>query len=407
MLRKLASEPESMAVNGMQPSSRAGVSPGELLLAFLRLGLTAFGGPAMVAYIRELAVKQKDWVSEESFRDGVALCQSIPGATAMQTAAYTGFRAGGIRGAVAAFIGFGLPAFVLMAALSAGYQEVRDYRVIASVFRGLQAIVVALTANATLSFGRATLHNWRDGLLAAGSATYLAVHGRPVIAIGLASVLAILLYRAPASSVAGDAQPVRIDQRGRARRAALLILVAVAGLAVLFVADRRLFDLAIVMLKVDVLAFGGGYASVPLMLHEVVEQRHWIDAGTFMDGIALGQVTPGPIVITATFVGFQVAGLLGAVVATIGVFSPSLVILTATVPHFDRLRYSALFQRAVRGALVSFVGLLVAVAVRFGLVVAWTPLGVILAALAFTALWLKLDVLWVVLAGGAIAAIAL
>lgn len=117
-------------------------------------------------------------------------------------------------------------------------------------------------------------------------------------------------------------------------------------------------------------------------------------------------MTPGPIVITATFVGYQVAGVLGAVVATVGIFSPSWFILTATVPYFDRPRRSALFARAVRGSMISFVGLLLAVTVHFGLAVTWRPITTVLAALAFAALQFKIDILWVVLAGGAIAAVA-
>ena len=129
----------------------------KLFLAFLRLGLTAFGGPAMVAYIRELAVRKKGWLTEESFRHGVAVCQSIPGATAMQVAAYVGLRAGGTFGAVATYVGFGFPAFLLMVALAALYDRVHDLAAVVSAFKGLQVIVVALVANATVSFGHSTI----------------------------------------------------------------------------------------------------------------------------------------------------------------------------------------------------------------------------------------------------------
>ena len=131
-----------------------GVPALRLLLAFLRLGLTAFGGPAMVAYIRDMAVRKKQWLSEETFQDGTALCQSIPGATAMQTAAYVGLRAGGPLGALAAFVGFGMPAFILMVGLSAAYQAGRDLRPVLAAFHGLHVIVIAIIANAALNFGR-------------------------------------------------------------------------------------------------------------------------------------------------------------------------------------------------------------------------------------------------------------
>ena len=161
------------------------------------------------------------------------------------------------------------------------------------------------------------------------------------------------------------------------------------------------------MLKVDIFAFGGGFASVPLMLHEVVAVRGWLDSKTFMDGIALGQVTPGPIVITATFVGYQIAGVLGAVVGTISIFTPSFLMVLVTVPYFDRLQHSLWFRRALRGVLASFVGLLVAVAINFGLAAAWSIPAVLIAAAAFAALRFKIDILWVVLAGAGLSAMIL
>jgi chromate transporter len=156
------------------------------------------------------------------------------------------------------------------------------------------------------------------------------------------------------------------------------------------------------MVKVDLFAFGGGFASVPVMLHQVVDVRNWMDSKTFMDGIALGQVTPGPIVITATFVGYQIAGLLGAVVGTLAIFSPSFLMVLITVPYFDRLQHALLFRRALRGILASFVGLLLAVAVQFGIAASWTGRSVLMALAAFVALWFKIDILWVVLAGAGV-----
>jgi chromate transporter len=381
--------------------------PLSLFLAFLRLGLTAFGGPAMVAYIRDLAVKKRRWLSQETFEDGTALCQSIPGATAMQTAAYVGLRAGGPLGALAAFVGFGLPALALMVALSAAYQAGRDLRSVIAAFHGLHVIVIAIIVNAALGFGRSTVKNWRDAVLSAGAAAFLVFHGSPIIAVVASAALSIVLYR----GVQFPAKAVRADNHNRAWRmlrfAGAIALFVAVELAALFVFKRRLFDLATLMAKVDIFAFGGGFASVPLMLHEVVDVRHWLDSKTFMDGIALGQVTPGPIVITATFVGYQVAGLLGAVVGTIGIFTPSFLMVLLTVPYFDRLQHSTWFRRALRGVLASFVGLLAAVAVSFGLTVSWSIQAVLIAAAAFAALRFKIDILWVVLAGAAVSVFVL
>jgi chromate transporter len=187
----------------------------------------------------------------------------------------------------------------------------------------------------------------------------------------------------------------------------LLPLLAAALLAVLYAVNDRLAELGLVMMKIDTFAFGGGFASLPLMLREIVDARGWMPASTFMDGIALGLVTPGPIVITATFVGYAVAGLAGALTATVCVFLPSLIVLVLVEPWFRWLQTSALFRAAVRGVLLSLVGLLVSVTIRFALVAPWSMPSGILAAAALGALLLGVEVVWVVLAGAVLSAIIL
>ncbi len=381
---------------------------GRLFLSFLKLGMTAFGGPAMVAYIRELAVRRNGWLSDDSFKHGVAVCQSIPGATAMQVAAYVGLRAGGGWGAAATYVGFGLPAFFLMVALSAAYGRAHNLAMVVSGFKGLQVIVVALVANATLSFGKSSLKDWRDGLLALGAAAFLVAHGSPVIAILASALLGLVVY-VHIKPVAGSSEaPVQTGGvLDNLKTPLVLVALLASGLLFLYSFDRHLFDLSTLMIKVDLFAFGGGYASVPIMLHEVVDVRHWMDSKVFMDGIALGQVTPGPIVITATFVGFLLTGLVGAVVGTISVFTPSLIILTAAVPYFDRFRSNVYFQRALRGALVSFVGLLLAVTIQFALAVHWGVYEALIAGGAFLAFYRKIDIFWVVIVGAVVSALIL
>lgn len=387
-----------VAVHSTTTPPKQTPSAGRLFLAFLRLGLTAFGGPAMVAYIGNLAVKKHRWLSQESFQDGVALCQSVPGATAMQTAAYVGLRAGGPREALAAFVGFGLPAFVLMVILSALYQKTQDLQPVVAMFRGLHLIVIALIANAVVNFGRSSIKNVRDLLLGIGAGVFLACHGNPMLAIVGSAVLGLLIYRSTDMPSVKESASPQDAQRASWVPWAIVPLAAI-GLAALFLLDRQLYSLAALMLRIDVFAFGGGFASIRLMLHEILDSRHWLAHKTFVDGIALGQITPGPIVITATFVGYQVAGLAGAIIGTISIFTPSFFMVLVTVPYLDRMQRSVLFRRAIRGVLVSFVGLLAAVGMNFGLAVSWTMLSVIVAAAAFVALRLKIDILWVVLAG--------
>ncbi len=383
------------------------VSTANLFCAFLRLGLTAFGGPAMVAYIRELAVRKNGWLTEESFRHGVAVCQSIPGATAMQVAAYVGLRAGGVPGAVATYVGFGFPAFLLMVALAAFYDRAHDLAAVVSAFKGLQVIVIALLANATVSFGRSTIKKRQDLFLGIGVAAFLMTQGSPIIAIIVSALLALILYRKEAVEQNDHSRSTHGTLLKNMGAPLLLTLALGLGLLALFYLDRQLFVLSAMMVKIDLFAFGGGYASVPLMLHEVVSARHWMDSKTFMDGIALGQVTPGPIVITATFVGYLLAGIPGALIGTISIFTPSLIILTVVVPYFDRLQNNALFQRGLRGVLVSFVGLLLAVTVRFSLAIDWGVYQTLIVTLTFLALRLKVDILWVVLAGAFVSALIL
>ena len=173
----------------------------------------------------------------------------------------------------------------------------------------------------------------------------------------------------------------------------------VAGLSLLFFFQRDLFNLSFLFLRIDLFAFGGGFASIPLMYHEVVEVHHWMDSAILLNGIALGQITPGPIVITATFIGYFLFGPLGGIIGTISIFLPSFILVVGIAPYFDRLRSSAYFNQIIQGALCSFVGLLFTVTLRFALNVHWDIPHILLAVGALIALLLKTDILWVVLAG--------
>lgn len=374
-----------------------------LFVSFLRLGATAFGGPAMVAYIRKMAVEKRRWLDEPSARDGVALCQTIPGATAMQMAAYVGFRARGVAGAAASFIGFGLPAFLFMMILSGLYARTYTLPAVVSAFNGLQVIVVALVANATLSFGKTSIKNWRNAINALIAPGLFWFKVNPILVIIIAAFLGMILYdKQPLPLSAGDAK------KAHAPKSLLLILLVTAmGFAAFYFLDRKLFDLATLMFRIDLFAFGGGFASVPLMFYEVVQVRSWLDGPTLLNGIVLGQVTPGPIVITATFIGYLLKGPLGGLLATVSVFLPSFMIVVGIVPYFDRLRSSPYFKKVITGILCSFVGLLLTVTIRFALDIPWDIPRILLSVAAFVALILKVDILWIVLGGGAISFIFL
>src|SRR5258706_2742269 len=166
-----------------------------LFLTFLRLGVTAFGGPAMVAYIRQRAVEKEGWMQGRQFDDGVAFCQMIPGATAMQTAAYVGLSTRGVAGAAASFVGFGLPAFGLMLALAAVYVQAHELPAVVAAFKGLGAIIVAIVPNATVSFGLQSLRGWPQVIVAVLAAALFGWGGHPFLVIVLCGVLGLGLIK--------------------------------------------------------------------------------------------------------------------------------------------------------------------------------------------------------------------
>lgn len=369
------------------------LSIADLFFAFLRLGITAFGGPTMVSHIRELSVRNKKWLDEATFINGVALCQTIPGATAIQVAGYVGLMKRGLIGALATFVGFGLPAFLFMVLLSWLYVLFGTLPITLSLFQGLQVLVVAIVANATYTFARATLKSHHDIIVALASAVAFGSGLSPFLVILGAAATGLVMFRLKPHENSSTEENKR-EQHFTA--VIFLIISALFIIIFLFLFNKRLFDLTTVMMKIDLFAFGGGYASLPLMLQEIVNVRGWMDSKTFMDGIALGQVTPGPIVITAAFVGFLSSGLVGAIVATVGIFTPSFILLTLGSAVFKRLQASITFQRSVKGIFASFVGLLLYTTAKFALAIPWDVTRLFIFLAAAVALFKKVDTLYVV-----------
>jgi chromate transporter len=267
---------------------------------------------------------------------------------------------------------------------------------IASLFDGLQVAVVAIVANATFSFGKSTFKNYKDVILSVAATSLLWGGVNPfVVILGAASAGVVFLLRGegiiPASTF-------EIETGGHSvKQLSALLLILLLVFLTLYLIDVKLLNLAMLMMRIDLFAFEGGFASIPLMLHEIVNIRGWMDSKTFMDGIALGQVTPGPIVITSTFVGYLIYGIAGACVATVAIFAPSFLMILTMTPVMDRLKTSTYFLRATKGILASFVGLLFFVTVKFALAVQWDGIRVVLVCAAFAALIKKLDILYVVI----------
>jgi chromate transporter len=179
-----------------------------IFTTFFRFGATAYGGPAMMAPLRALSVGKQQWLTEQEFKEGMALCQVIPGATMVQMAAYVGFRLRGLPGALMAATGFILPAFLLMAGLSAAYFRFGDLPLVRALFRGLAAIVVAIVLNASLSLGRTAIQGWQGVILAGLAFGALALRANLVLVLLGAALLALVLFprpkAAPASTEGGS-----------------------------------------------------------------------------------------------------------------------------------------------------------------------------------------------------------
>lgn len=366
----------------------------DLFVSFLKLGLTAFGGPAMVAYIKDLAVEKKRWLDIKTFQDGVVIAQAIPGATAMQVAAYVGFKTRGILGGIASFTGFGLPAFLLMLILSYFYVKIHDLPGVISVFNGLQVVVISIVANAFLNFARPLVKSKSEMLIGFLSFLLFWLKVSPFLIIFMCLVLSQLLFRDVSIYKPGNSKKINFIGL------VCLIFVPLIGLFCLYFVDKTLFTISLTMIKIDLFAFGGGYASLPLMMHEFVDRLGWIDNRTFMDGIALGQVTPGPIVITATFVGYLLKGLLGSLIATISVFTPSFIIMALSCELSEKISHLKIFFKAKKGILASFSGLLLFVTVKFVTSTDWNFLKAMMAMLSFLALYRKIDIVYIILISG-------
>jgi len=355
----------------------------------------------MIAHIKELSNRRYQWLNDANFKNGVALCQSIPGATAMQMAAYVGLKTRGISGALSTYLGFGLPSFIIMLIFSRLYTRFHNISKLIPLFNGLQVIVVAIIFYAVYSFGRNIVTNSKSMIMALLSALLFWLGISPFIVVILAGMAGMILYKGLISRNVRDSIETELQSSNKwgILICFFLFLLCFAGL---YFFNHRIFNLAGVMLKIDLFAFGGGFASLPLMLHEIVISRGWLDSKTFMGGLALGQITPGPIVITATFVGYLLYGLSGAFAATIAIFTPSFLVLITIEPIYDRLKNSLYFMKAVDGIVASFVGLLLFAGFKFLMAVPWDIVRIFLGLAALTALIYKIDIPYIVLAGAVI-----
>ena len=386
---------------------RAVLSLKPLFIKFFKLGATAYGGPAMIGQIKQTIVNERNWIKEEEFLKGLGLCQLIPGATMVQMVTYIGYRLRGIRGALISAIAFILPAFLSLLILSSIYFKIQTHWLIQALFKGSGAMVVALVLNAGITLGKSILKDWKVILICVLSFFGFLFRWNILLIFLFASMAAILLYRQiPSKEISA---PEGFEQKGVKKEdylfAGMLVLFIAAGLVISHLFDPLLASLFLRLSKIGALAFGGGYTAIPLIQYEVVDRFEWLTTKEFLDGIAMGQVTPGPILITATFIGFKLSGLLGALVATVGIFSSSFFILVLFIPYYDRLRKRKVVKVVERGILASFIAMLGLVLFNFGRTAFVDLPSVILSAATFFALLKKIPLPYILLSGGILSVI--
>jgi len=354
---------------------------------FLRLGATGFGGPVALAnHMHRDLVEARGWVSEAEYQDGMAIATICPGPLAYQLGVYCGYVRFGIPGAFTAALAFALAPFLIVTAFAALYTRFAGAWELRALFYGVAPVIVALILKASWQLGRKTLKadwvGWGFALLSAA------------VTIALQRELAVLFIGAGILGSLWWSRGARTAPPGTT--AALL---AVGSPAVQAPAAK----LFLFFFKTAFLVFGSGLVIAPFLKAYVVDEYHWLTDRQFLDAVAVGMITPGPVVITATFVGFLLDGLLGAGAATAGIFTPSVLLTIVVAPLLKRYRKNPYVQGFVKGVVAAVVGALLGTTV----LVARAAMGDVftaaaaLVALAVVLRWAKLPEPLIVLAAAA------
>ncbi len=361
----------------------------ELALAFLRLGTTAFGGPAAhIAMMEDEFVRRRAWLTREQFLDLVGAAGMIPGPSSTEVAIYVGYRRAGWRGLLVAGLCFILPASLMVTAIAWAYVRYERLPAVGGVLYGVKPMIIAIVAQALLAFGRTAITSaW---LFALGGAAAVAS------ALGASPILVFLVAGAlnAAARLLPEARMAAVMWSGSLGASA--VSTAPAGLAKLF----------LVFLKVGAVVFGSGYVLLAFLRADLVERAHWLTDPQLIDAVAVGQFTPGPVFTTATFIGYIVAGVPGAFVATIGIFLPSFVLVAVSGPLIPRLRRSRIAGAFLDGVNVASVALMAVVGVRLakGAIVDVPTALLALVSAAALFRW-RVNSAWLVLGGGLLGAV--
>jgi len=363
----------------------------ELAKLFTRLGFTAFGGPAAhIAMMHDEVVVRRQWLDEQHFLDMIGAVNLVPGPNSTEMALHIGSVRAGWRGLIVAGAGFILPAVLIVLALAWAYVEYGATPQASALLYGIKPVIIAIVLQALIRLGQKAVHG-----------PLLATAGIAVFALYLLGVNELVLLFGIGALVA----VVTMARRGLAGQAALLPLLSLGALtaAVEQAAAISLTQLFLVFLKIGALLYGSGYVLLAFLRNDLVVNLGWLTDQQLLDAVAIGQFTPGPVFTTATFVGYLVAGLPGAIVATVGIFLPAfcfVAVLNRMVPAMRRSPWSAALLDGVN---VAALGLMAGVTWQLGRAAIFDWLTALLAIGAALVLFrFKINSAWLVLAGGVI-----
>jgi chromate transporter len=341
------------------PPGRAARAPHairDLTLYFLKLGTLGFGGPvALVGQMERDLVDDRKWLTKTEMRDAIAVCQSLPGPLAIQVGIYISYLRGGFWGAWAGGWAFILPNFLIVAALGALYVELGGFSWMAAIFYGVSPAVIALILHSCWRLAKLGMEDWLQWAMAA------VAFG---ITVGLEAEVAWLFIGA---GIAGVLYYGTLFRRGSVPAGiAIAASAAPAAPAALPAAGVSLWKLLVFFLKAGSLTFGSGLVIVPFLEKGLVQESGWLDGRQFLIAVAIGMLSPGPVVITATFVGYLVAGFWGSAISTVGIFLPSFLLVLIVAPILVRHRANANVQGFVRGAYAAAIGTILGASVLLG-----------------------------------------
>jgi chromate transporter len=329
---------------------------GELVRYFLRLGCLGFGGPvALVGQMERELVDDKKWLTKEQMREAIAICQSLPGPLAIQVGIYISYLRGGFWGAWAGGWAFILPNFVIVAALGALYVYLGDLQPVTAIFYGVSPAVIALILHSCYRLAKLGMEDWVQWVIAAVCLAVTVILQAEVALLFIgAGIVGILYYGSMFKKT-----PAALSLTAPVTVPVLAQLAPTASSSILG-------KLLLFFLKAGSLTFGSGLVIVPFLEQGLVQQFGWLDQRQFLIAVAIGMISPGPVVITATFVGYLVAGFWGSVVSTVGIFLPSFLFILIAAPLLARHRGNANVQGFVKGAYAAAIGTILGACILLG-----------------------------------------